>query len=212
MRVHAAAVCKGDIHLLTGKPYIIRLFFGLRRPRKSIAGQDVAGRVEAVGRNVSGFRPGDAVYGQVGGGTFAEYVLASPDRLAPMPENLTFAEAAAVPDSATTALQGLRDVGGLEAGQRVLVNGASGGVGTFAVQIAKAMGAYVTAVCSTRHVAKVSSIGADEVVDYTQEDFTEGTQPHDVLLDMVGNRLLSDCRRVLAKKGVFVSSAGGSGD
>lgn len=209
VRVHAASVCKGDVHLLTGKPYLLRLVFGLRRPKSRLFGQGVAGRVEAVGGNVTTLRPGDEVFGtDVNLGAFAEYVCAPQDVFAPKPANLSFEQAAAVPDSALTALQGLRDIGGLEPGQRVLINGASGGVGTFAVQIAKSMGAHVTAVCSTRHVDKVRSIGADEVVDYSREDFAERGQRHDVMLDLVGNRSLADCKRVLNPGGVFVSCAG----
>jgi NADPH:quinone reductase-like Zn-dependent oxidoreductase len=210
VRVHAAAVCKGDVHLVTGKPYLMRLAFGLRRPRHRIAGQNLAGRVEAVGKNVTAFKPGDEVFGQVFG-AFAEYVCAPADAIALKPTNLSFVEAAAVPDSALTALQGLRDVGRLQAGQRVLINGASGGVGTFAVQIAKALGAEVTAVCSTRHVEKVRSIGAEHVIDYTREDFVRRGEQYDVMLDLVGNRSLSECRSVLKPRGAFVSCAGSPG-
>ena len=211
VRVHAASVCKGDVHLLTGTPYLLRLMFGLRRPKRRIAGQDVAGTVEAVGAHVTALKPGDEVYGQVPGGAFAEYVCASADLFAPKPANVTFEQAASVPISGLTALQGLRDAGQLKPGQKVLINGASGGVGTFAVQIAKALGAEVTAVCSTRHVDKVRSLGADRVVDYTREDFARGSERYDVMLDLVGNRALADCRAVLAPKGVFVSSAGSPG-
>ncbi|MFY0526563.1 NAD(P)-dependent alcohol dehydrogenase [Archangium gephyra] len=211
VRVHAASVCKGDVHLLTGTPYLLRLMFGLRRPKRRIAGQDVAGTVEAVGAHVTALKPGDEVYGQVPGGAFAEYVCAPVDLFAPKPANVTFEQAASVPISGLTALQGLRDAGQLKPGQKVLINGASGGVGTFAVQIAKALGAEVTAVCSTRHVDKVRSLGADRVVDYTREDFARGSERYDVMLDLVGNRALADCRAVLAPKGVFVSSAGSPG-
>ena len=212
VRVHASSVCKGDIFLLTGKPYILRAIgFGLLRPKQRIPGQDIAGRVVAVGRNVSTFQPGDEVYGQPGGGAFAEYVCTTADKLAPKPRNLSFEQAAAVPDSALTALQGLRDAGKLQAGQRVLINGASGGVGSFAVQIAKALGATVTAVCSTRHVDKVRSLGADLVVDYTREDFAQRAERYDVMLDLVGNRSLADCKRVLEPTGHFVASAGNPG-
>lgn len=210
VRVHAASVCKGDVHLLTGKPYLVRLGFGLRRPKLRIAGQNVAGTVEAVGRNVTTTKPGDEVYGQVTCG-FAEYVRARADELAPKSPGLTFEQAAAMPDSGMTALQALRDVGRLQAGQRVLINGASGGVGSFAVPIAKSMGAEVTAVCSTRHVDKVRSIGADEVVDYTKEDFARQTGRFDVMLDLVGNRSLSDCKQVLKRTGTYVSCAGSPG-
>ncbi|PTL76939.1 NAD(P)-dependent alcohol dehydrogenase [Vitiosangium sp. GDMCC 1.1324] len=211
VRVHAASVCKGDVHLLTGKPYLLRLMFGLSQPKRRIAGQNVAGTVEAVGSHVTAFKPGDEVYGQTPGGAFAEYVCASADMLAPKPANLTFEQAAAVPVSGMTALQGLRDAGQLKPGQKVLINGASGGVGTFAVQIAKALGAEVTAVCSTRHVDKVRAIGADRVIDYTREDFARGAERYDVMLDLVGNRPLADCRAVLKPEGVFVSSAGSPG-
>jgi NADPH:quinone reductase-like Zn-dependent oxidoreductase len=208
VRVHAASVCKGDVHLLTGTPYLVRLMSGLLRPKRRIAGQNMAGKVEAVGPNVTTLKPGDEVYGQVPGGAFAEYVCAPADLFAPKPANLTFEQAAAVPVSGLTALQGLRDVGQLKPGQKVLINGASGGVGCFAVQIAKALGAEVTAVCSTRHVEKVRSLGADRVIDYTREDFAKRPERYDVMLDMVGNRSLADCRAVLEPAGVFVSSAG----
>ncbi|MDI3290145.1 NAD(P)-dependent alcohol dehydrogenase [Polyangium sp. 15x6] len=211
VRVHAASVCKGDVHLLTGKPYLVRLGFGLRRPKHRIAGQNVAGTVEAVGRNVTAMKPGDEVYGQVTCGGFAEYVRARESELAPKSTRLTFEQAAAMPDSGMTALQALRDAGRLRAGQRVLINGASGGVGSFAVPIAKSMGAEVTAVCSTRHVDKVRSIGADEVVDYTKEDFTRQTGRFDVMLDLVGNRSPSACKQVLKPTGTYVSSAGSPG-
>jgi NADPH:quinone reductase-like Zn-dependent oxidoreductase len=211
VRVHAASVSKGDVHLLTGTPYLLRLMFGLFRPKRRIAGQDMAGTVEAVGPHVTTLKPGDEVYGEVPGGAFAEYVCAPADLFAPKPANLTFEQAAAVPISGMTALQGLRDVGQLKPGQKVLINGASGGVGTFAVQIAKALGAEVTAVCSTRHVDKVRSLGADRVIDYTREDFARGPERYHVMLDMVGNRSLADCRAVLEPRGVFVSSAGSPG-
>lgn len=210
VRVRAASVCRGDVHLLTGKPYLMRLGFGLRRPRHRIAGQNVAGTVEAVGRNVTSLKPGDEVYGQVTCG-FAEYVRARADELAPKPAGLTFEQAAAVPDSGMTALQALRDAGRLRAGQRVLINGASGGVGTFAVQIARAMGAEVTAVCSTRHVDRVRSLGAGEVIDYTREDFARHTGRFDLMLDLVGNRSPAECKAVLKPAGTYVSCAGSTG-
>ncbi|MDE1673579.1 MULTISPECIES: NAD(P)-dependent alcohol dehydrogenase [Nocardia] len=211
IRMRAAAVSRGDVHLLTGKPYAIRLGFGLRRPKDPIIGHDLAGEVVEVGAGVVEFDRGDLVFGAVDAGAFAEYVCVPVERLARVPDGLTVAEAAALPDSGMTALQGLRDVGGLRAGQKALVNGASGGVGTSAVQIAKALGAEVTAVCSTRHVEQLRSLGADRVIDYTTADFTRGTDRYDVLLDLVGNRSLTACRRVLAPKGVFVSSAGAPG-
>lgn len=210
VRVRAASVCKGDVHLLTGKPYLMRLGFGLRRPRHRIAGQNVAGTVEAVGRNVTALKPGDEVYGQVTCG-FAEYVRARADELAPKPAGLTFEQAAAMPDSGMTALQALRDAGRLRAGQAVLINGASGGVGTFAVQIARAMGAEVTAVCSTRHVDKVRSLGADEVIDYTRDDFARHTGRFDLMLDLVGNRSPAECKAVLKPAGTYVSCSGSTG-
>ncbi|MFF7939848.1 NAD(P)-dependent alcohol dehydrogenase [Nocardia gamkensis] len=211
VRMRAAAVCRGDVHLLTGKPYAIRLGFGLRRPKDPVIGHDLAGDVVEVGAGVTEVACGDSVFGSVDAGAFAEYVRVPVERLTRIPAGLTVAEAAALPDGGMTALQGLRDVGGLRAGQRVLVNGASGGVGTSAVQIAKALGAQVTAVCSTRHVETVRALGADRVIDYTTADFTRDTDRYDVLLDLVGNRPLTAYRRVLAPKGVFVSSAGSPG-
>ncbi|WP_084497489.1 NAD(P)-dependent alcohol dehydrogenase [Nocardia amamiensis] len=211
VRVRAAAVCSGDVHLLTGKPYAIRLGFGLRRPKYRIIGHDLAGEVVDIGAEVTGFAGGDVVFGAVDAGAFAEYVSVPVERLAHAPTNLTVEEAAALPDSGMTALQGLRDVGGLHAGHTVLINGASGGVGTSAVQIAKALDAEVTAVCSTRHVESLRALGADRVIDYTTTDFTRDEHRYDVLLDLVGNRSLTACRRVLAPQGVFVSSAGAPG-
>ncbi|KAA8887805.1 NAD(P)-dependent alcohol dehydrogenase [Nocardia colli] len=211
VRVRAAAVCQGDAHLLTGTPYLLRLGFGLRRPKDPIIGHDLAGEVVAVGREVTGFRRGDEVFGSVNSGAFAEYVCVAEQRLALVPTGLSIEEAAALPDSGMTALQGLRDAGQLRAGQRVLVNGASGGVGTAAIQLAKALGAEVTAVCSTRHIELLRALGADHVIDYTTDDFTAGEQRYDVLLDLIGNRSLRDSRRILTAKGVFVSSAGAPG-
>jgi|CZKU01.1.fsa_nt_gi NADPH:quinone reductase-like Zn-dependent oxidoreductase len=213
VRVHAACASIGDHHVVTGKPYLIRLspFGGLPRPRNLVPGAAMAGRVEAVGAKVTMFRPGDEVFGQAATGAFAEYLVVPAKLLAPKPGNLSFEEAAAVPWGAT-ALQGLRDAGGLKPGQRVLINGASGGVGTWAVQIAKALGGHVTAVCSTRNVARVRALGADDVVDYAQEDFLAGGPRFDVMLDLVGNRSLSDCRSVLTSKGAYVPCSGGGGD
>ncbi|MET8777860.1 NAD(P)-dependent alcohol dehydrogenase [Nocardia sp. NPDC004654] len=212
VRVRAAAVASGDVHLLTGRPYLIRLMgFGVRKPKDPVIGHDLAGEVVAIGSAVTSFRAGDLVYGATRFGAFAEYVCVDEATLAPMPAGLGFEQAAAVPDSGMTALQGLRDVGGLRAGQSVLINGASGGVGSSAVQIAKAMGARVTAVCSTRHVEFVRALGADRVIDYTRADFVEDGERYDVLLDLAGNRRLSDYRKVLAPEGVFVSSAGAPG-
>lgn len=203
VRVHAASVNPVDWHFTRGTPYLIRLEAGLRRPKVTRLGVDVAGRVEAVGRNVTLLQPGDEVFGQ-SRGSFAEYLSASEPGLARKPTNLTFEEAAAVPVAASTALQGLRDRGRIQPGQKVLVNGASGGVGTFAVQIAKSFGAEVTGVCSTRNVDLVRSLGADRVVDYTREDFTRSGQRYDLILEAVGNRSLADCRRVLGTNGALV--------
>jgi NADPH:quinone reductase-like Zn-dependent oxidoreductase len=213
VRVHAAGASVGDHHVVTGKPYLIRLspFGGLPRPRNRVPGAAMAGRVEAVGANVTAFRRGDEVFGQAATGAFAEYIVVPAKLIAPKPQNLSFEEAAAVPWGAT-ALQGLRDAGGLKAGQKVLINGASGGVGTWAVQIAKALGAEVTAVCSTRNVEMVRALGANEVIDYTLQDFVAGGARFDVMLDLVGNRSLSDCRSVLTPKGAYVPCGGGGGD
>ena len=210
VRVHAAGVSIGDHHILTGKPYVIRPSVGgLLRPKHLVPGSAMAGRVEAVGAHVTAFRPGDEVYGETTSGAFAEYVVVPAARLAPKPHNLSFDEAAATP-WAVTPLQALRDAGGLKAGQNVLINGASGGVGSWAVQIAKAMGARVTAVCSTRNVARMRALGADEVIDYTTTDFVTLGPRFDVMLDTVGNRSLSDCRSVLVPAGTFVSCSGGT--
>ncbi|MEU7142697.1 NAD(P)-dependent alcohol dehydrogenase [Nocardia sp. NPDC046473] len=211
VRVRAASVCQGDAHLLTGTPYLLRLGFGLRRPKDPIIGHDLAGDVVAVGGDVTGFRPGDTVFGSVNSGAFAEYACVSERRLALASTGLAIEEAAALPDSGMTALQGLRDVGQLQAGQTVLINGASGGVGTAAIQLAKALGAEVTAVCSTRHLEIMRSLGADHVIDYTTDDFTATGRRYDVMLDLIGNRSLRDCRRILTPKGIFVSSAGAPG-
>ena len=213
VRMHSAAICKGDVHLMTGKPYVTRLMFGLRRPKHVVIGQELSGTVVCVGPGVHDLRVGDAVFGQVGRGAFAEYVCAPANRLVRKPPELTFEQAAALGDSALTAIQALRDVGDVRPGYRVLINGASGGVGTFAVQIAKALGAHVTAVCSTRHAETVLHIGADQVVDYTSDDFVaHGSRNRfDVLLDLVGNRTLAECKRVLAPHGALVSCTGSQG-
>lgn len=213
VRVHAAGASVGDHHVVTGKPYLIRLspFGGLPRPRNRVPGAAMAGRVEAVGAKVTALRVGDEVFGQAMSGAFAEYLVMPAKLLAPKPSNLSFEEAAAVPWAAT-ALQGLRDAGGLKAGQKVLINGASGGVGTWAVQIAKALGAEVTAVCSSRNVERVRALGADDVIDYTARDFVAGGSRFDVMLDLVGNRSLADCRSVLTPRGVYVPCSGGGGD
>jgi NADPH:quinone reductase-like Zn-dependent oxidoreductase len=201
--VCAAAVNIGDWHLLRGIPYVMRLFLGLRKPRRETPGRDIAGQVEAVGSNVEGFRPGDEVFGWCSG-AFAEYACTSGSNLLSRPANLTLEQSAAVGDSAFTALAAVRDQGRVQQGQRVLINGASGGVGTFAVQIAKSFGANVTAVCSTRNVDMVRSVGADRVIDYTKQDFAQAEQRYDVMLDLIGNRSLSDCRRVLVHRGIYV--------
>lgn len=205
LRVEAAGVDRGVWHLMTGRPYMLRAigYGGLRAPRTRVRGSDVAGRVEAVGAGVTGLRPGDEVYG-IAEGSFAEYARATPDKLAPRPHNLTAAQAAAVPISGLTALQGVRDSGRVRPGQRVLVIGASGGVGTFAVQIAAAFGAEVTGVCSTAKVELVRSLGAAHVVDYTREDITAGTQRYDVVLDTGGHRSLTRLRRALTPRGTLV--------
>ncbi|MFF2084873.1 NAD(P)-dependent alcohol dehydrogenase [Nocardia sp. NPDC058176] len=207
VRVRAASLCRGDVHLLNGTPYLMRLGFGLRRPKRPRIGQNLAGEVVAVGSQVTEFRVGDRVFGEIPGGAFAEYASAAVEALVLVPAGLSMEDAAAIPDSGMTALQGLRDIGSVEPGQRVLINGASGGVGTSAVQIAKALGAHVTAVCSTRHVEMVRGIGADVVIDYTTDDFTRTETPYDSILDLVCNRSLRDIRRALTPDGVFISSA-----
>lgn len=197
VRVRAASVNRVDWYEVTGTPWIARPLTGLRRPRSALVGHDFAGTVEAVGKDVTDLRPGDEVFGG-GSGTFAEYVCVQTGvRVARKPTNLTFEETAAVPVAALTALQGLRDHGRLRPGQKVLVNGASGGVGTFAVQIAKVLGAEVTAVCSTRNVEQARLLGAEHVIDYTVEDFTRDVRRYDVVLDVAGGRSWSQCRRVL---------------
>lgn len=211
VRVRAAAVNPLDWHLLTGTPYFMRLFVGFLKPKRRSPGADVAGDVVAVGESVTRYAPGDEVFGSPKGGGCAEYVCVAADRLAPKPKNLTFEQAAAVPVAAITALMALRDSGKIQPGQRVLVNGAAGGVGTFAVQIAKSMGADVTGVCSTTKVDVVRSLGADDVIDYTQQDFTRSDERYDVLVDLVGNRSLAECRRALKPKGVLVMCAGRGG-
>ena len=209
LRVGAASAFIGDWHVMTGTPYAIRLVSGLRSPKQRVLGQDVAGTVEGVGDGVTAFRVGDEVFG-VGVGTFAEYATARPDRLAPKPTNLSFEEAATVPTTGLTALQGLRKVGKVRSGQTVLVIGAAGGVGSFAVQIAKAFGAHVTGVSSTSKVDLVRSIGADDVIDYTREEIADGTRRYDVIFDTAGNREVSYLRGALTPKGTLVL-AGGEG-
>jgi len=208
VRVHAASVNARDWHVMRGDPYVARPSFGFGRPKVKIRGTDFAGRVEAVGSDVQGFRPGDEVFGEADG-AFAEYVCAPDGVVEAKPANLTFEQAAAVPLAGNTALIGLRDVARVEPAQHVLVNGASGGVGTFAVQIAKSIGAEVTGVCRTRNVELLRSIGADHVIDYTVEDFARNGRRYDVVLDLVGNRSLTDFRRALTPTGTLVLSGGG---
>jgi NADPH:quinone reductase-like Zn-dependent oxidoreductase len=208
VRVHAASIHVGDVIVMTGSPFLMRLATGLRKPRNRVPGTDIAGTVEAVGKDVNGLRPGDDVFGWCMG-AFAEYASASEDHFALKPANLTFDQAAAVGVSATTALQLLRDDGHLQPGLKVLINGASGGVGTFAVQIAKAFGAEVTGVCSTKNVELVRSLGADHVIDYTKEDFRKGGRRYDLILDNVGDHSMSATRRALASNGKLLSNGGG---
>jgi NADPH:quinone reductase-like Zn-dependent oxidoreductase len=213
VRVHAAGLHRGDWHVMTGLPYLIRVVvptLGLRRPKVPVLGMDVAGVVEAVGGRVTRFQPGDAVFGWCDG-AFAEYAVAPEGQLAAKPANLTFEQAAVVPISGFAALQGLRDEGEVQPGQRVLVIGAAGGVGSFAVQLAKAFGAQVTGVCSTRQVELVRSIGADQVVDYTRQDVTDGTRHWDLILDTAGRRSLSQLRRALTPEGTLVIVGGEGG-
>ncbi len=212
VRVHAAGVDQGVWHLMAGMPYVMRLAgFGLRAPKNRLLGYDVAGRVEAVGTNVTVFRPGDEVFGTCRG-SFAEYATARVDRLASKPDNLSFEQAAAVPISGYAAIQAVRDHGKVEAGQRVLIIGAGGGVGTFALRLAKAYGAEVTGVCSTGKTELVRSIGADHVIDYTREDFADGRNRYDVILDIAGNRSLSHLRQALTPRGTLVIVGGEDGN
>lgn len=207
VRVHAAGLHAGDCFGVAGAPWPIRLMTGLFKPKHGVPGFDLAGTVAAVGADVTRFQPGDEVFG-ASEHTCADFALAGEDGLAPKPANLTFVEAAAVPTSALAALHGLRDAGSLQPGQNVLINGASGGVGTFAVQIAKFLGASVTGVCSTTNVDLVRSIGADRVIDYTREDFAAGGARYDLILDNVENRSLSDCRRALTPGGTLLLNSG----
>jgi NADPH:quinone reductase-like Zn-dependent oxidoreductase len=211
VRVRAASVNPYDWHVLRGLPYFVRLSEGLRRPKHPVPGVDVAGQIEAVGSNVTRFRPGDEVLGGRSG-AFAEYVCGTERNFTPKPAGLSFEEAAAIPMAGCTALQALRDAGKLAAGQAVLVNGAAGGIGTFAVQIAKAMSGEVTGVCSTANVDLVKSIGADEVIDYMVDDFGRGKRQYDLILDLVGNCSLSQLRRALTPKGTLVLVGGGGGN
>ena len=211
VRVQAAGVDQGVWHEVAGLPYLFRVAgIGVRAPKNHVAGHDVAGTVETVGEKVTGFQPGEEVFGTCRG-AFAEYACARADRLVPKPANLSFAQAAAVPTSAATALQALRDKGKARAGQRVLIIGAGGGVGTFAVQLAKAFGAEVSGVCSTPKTELVRSLGADHVIDYTREDFADGRNRYDSILDIAGNRSLSHLRRALATEGTLVIVGGEGG-
>ena len=212
VKVHAASVNPLDWHFMRGTPYFVRLMSGLGAPNYTGLGVDFAGTVEAVGINVKRFKPGDEVFGG-GNGAFAEYVIVGEDEaLAMKPANVSFEQAASAPIAAITALQALRDTGKLEPGQKVLINGASGGVGTFAVQIAKSFGAEVTGVCSTRNLEMVRSIGADHVFDYTKEDYTESGDQYDLIIDMVGNHSLTANRHALKPDGIYVIVGGGKGN
>src|SRR6266852_4944792 len=209
IEVRAASLNPLDGHLMRA-PFPLRLMTGLRKPKNTRLGVDVAGQVEAVGRNVTQFKPGDEVFGACRA-AFAEYACASESRLVMKPNKVTFEQAASIPVAGLTALQGLRDKGKIQPGQKVLINGASGGVGTFAVQIAKSFGADVTGVCSTRNVDMVRSIGADQVIDYTQEDFTKSGQRYDLIFDLVANHSVLACRRVLNPKGIYIMAGALSG-
>ena len=205
VKVIAASANPADWHMIRGEPKFARLAFGLFKPKKVIPGIDIAGKVEAVGKNVKEFQPGDEVFGDCGwGGAFAEYACVTENRLVPKPANISFEEAASVFVAAITALQGLRDKGKIQSGQKVLINGASGGVGTFAVQLAKYFGAEVTGVCSTRNLELVRSIGADKVIDYTKEDFTNTSQRYDLIIDNVANRSVINLKRALSSNGICV--------
>ena len=210
VRVHSAALHAGDYFAMRGVPYLVRMSAGWPKPRNYVPGYDVSGHVEATGKNSGQFQPGDEVFGTCKGAC-AEFVCAKGKNFILKPKNLTFEQAAAVPTSALTALRGLRDAGNVQPGQKVLINGASGGVGTFAVQIAKAFGVEVTGVCSTRNVDMVRSIGADYVIDYTQEDFTQSGLRFDLILDQVANHSLSDCRRALTPQGTHIPNSGNGG-
>jgi NADPH:quinone reductase-like Zn-dependent oxidoreductase len=209
LRVCAAGVNPLDWHYVRGTPFIARLAMGMPKPKVTIRGVDVAGRIEAVGKSVTSLRPGDDVFGWCAG-AFAECASAAEDHFVNKPDNMTYEEAAAVPVAAVTALQGLRNFGKLESGQRLLINGASGGVGTYAVQIGKALGAEVTGVCSTRNLELVKSIGADHVIDYTREDFTNAAERYDVILDNAGNLSIAALRRALVADGALVYNSGAS--
>ncbi len=210
VEVHASSLNYGDVALLKGSPFVVRFSSGIRKPKHQILGGDVAGRVAAAGRDVRLFQPGDEVYadnGRFGFGAYAEYVAVPEEALVMKPSNATFAQAAAVPQAAVVALQGLRDSGQIQSGQSVLINGASGGIGPYAVQIARAFGAEVTAVCSTPNLDLARSIGADHVFDYTREDFTKGAQQYDLIFDIVANRSVSEYARALKPHGTYVACA-----
>lgn len=210
IKVRAASVNPADWHFMRGTPYLMRMQAGLRKPKVTRFGIDVAGQVEAVGKGVTKFKPGDEVFGSCRGAC-AEYACASQSKLAIKPDNVSFEQAASVPVAALSALQGLRDKGRLQPGQRILINGAAGGVGTFAIQIGKWLGAEVTGVCSSRNVEMVRSLGADHVVDYMREDFTRSGERYDIFLDCIGNHSLSACRRVLNSKGIYIIVGAPSG-
>jgi NADPH:quinone reductase-like Zn-dependent oxidoreductase len=212
VKVHAASINAADNFIIKGEPFVVRLMMGgIFKPKKTIPGADVAGRVEAVGRNVTRFKPGDEVFGDLSGdglGAYAGYVCASEKMLALKPANIPFESAAAVPLAGVTALQGLRNVGKIQAGQKVLINGAAGGVGTFAVQIAKALGAEVTGVCSTNKVELVRSIGADHVIDYQREDFTRNGRQYDVIFNIAAYRSFRDYQQSLSPQGIYIVAGG----
>jgi NADPH:quinone reductase-like Zn-dependent oxidoreductase len=211
VKVFAVSVNAADLHLLRADPFLIRLSSGLQKPKNTILGSDIAGRVEKVGKDVKQFKPGDEVFGDIsacGWGGFAEYACARENALVLKPANLSFEQAAAVPMAAVTALQGFHYAGKIRPGQKVLINGASGGVGTFAVQLAKSFGAEVTAVCSTKNLDMARSIGADHVIDYTKEDFSKNGQQYDLILAANGDRSISDYRRALSPKGIYVQTGG----
>ncbi|HVG62448.1 MAG TPA: NAD(P)-dependent alcohol dehydrogenase [Hyalangium sp.] len=207
VRVHAAGLNPADCFSVRGEPFVVRMMTGLLKPRHGVPGLDMAGQVTAVGKSVRMFKPGDEVFGSCNG-SCAEYASTKENQLAPKPANLTPVQAAALSTAGLAALHGLRDAGKLQAGQKVLINGAAGGVGTFAVQIAKAFGAEVTGVCGTANVELVRSLGADQVVDYTREDFTQREERYDLILDNVENRSLSECRRVLTPRGTLIVNSG----
>jgi len=211
VRVHSTSVNAMEWHLMNGKPYIFRAVFGFK-PKSPTLGADISGTVVAVGEDVSRFEPGDPVFGEIGSGAYAQFAKATERHLVPKPENVSFEAAAAVGLAGLTALQGIRDVLGIRPGQKVLINGASGGVGTYAIQIAKALGAEVTAVCSTRNVDQARDLGADHVIDYQLDDIISARQRFDAMFDIPGNHRLRDCKRLLAPGGVYLMVGGPKGD